>query len=59
MILPTRFTLLAGTGSEPLLSGVGPKNMARAFPGGQYPISPTLTFVVAVSSKGILTGISK
>jgi hypothetical protein len=33
--------------------------MARAFPGGQNPMSPTFTVVVAVSSSGILTGISK
>jgi hypothetical protein len=58
-ILPTRFTALAGTGSLPLLIGVGPKKMARAFPGGQNPMSPTFTVVVAVSSSGILMGISK
>ena len=50
VILPIRQTALAGTGSTPLLMGVGPKKMAIAFPGGQKPMSPTLTFAVAVSS---------
>jgi hypothetical protein len=35
MILPTRFTALAGTGSIPVLRGVGPKKIASAVPGGQ------------------------
>ena len=59
LILPTIFTSLAGTGSAPLLKGVGPKKMARACPGGQYPISPIFTTLVAVSSRGLITGISK
>jgi len=27
----------------PVLIGVGPKNIAIALPGGQYPMSPTFT----------------
>jgi len=35
VILPTKFTSLAETGSMSELKGVGPKKMAIAFPGGQ------------------------
>ena len=42
-ILPTTVTGLAGRISSPLLMGVGPKNMQKALPGGQYPKSPSST----------------
>jgi hypothetical protein len=52
-------TSLAGTGFSSTEAGVGPKKIAIAFPGGQYPISPALTLRVAVSSRGYSKGIEK
>ena len=49
-ILPITVTGLAGRISSPLLMGVGPKNMQKALPGGQYPRSPRSTTSCPISS---------
>lgn len=56
--LPMTLTGLAGLISSPRLAGVGPKKMQKAFPGGQYPRSPTSTTSLGFSAP-ILTGMEK
>ena len=55
VILPIRFTALAGRISPGTLAGVRPKKMQKALPLGQYPRSPTFTTMVAVSSSSAAT----
>ena len=57
-IRPITVTGLAGRISSPLLMGVGPKNMQKALPGGQYPRSPSSTTSCPISSPAA-TGMAK
>src|SRR3712207_4796249 len=58
-ILPTTVTGLAALGFSSTLAGVGPKKRHKAFPGGQYPTSPTSTVSRASASGPTDTGMAK